>query len=209
MTICQGTRSLARKKSRSKSKDEVSSRPERTRISCHAALDKAACAPFCKGKAHEVRQRHQVPQEIRGSEVEGPAVPCIHKPIFAENAALPFVTPKLSVGPCSPLSHYLMLIESATVPFVIPTGAKRSGGICSSADHSWKCFSTQAYPDFLRRRDDILLWKRALAFPTNLSFRPERSGVERSAFCFSLLTASNQKPPTSAPGAACRPRRAA
>jgi hypothetical protein len=54
--------------------DELSSRPERTRISCHAALDKSACAPFYKGKAHEVRQRHQVPQEIRGSVVEGPAV---------------------------------------------------------------------------------------------------------------------------------------
>jgi hypothetical protein len=27
---------------------ELSSRPERTRISCHAALDKAACAPFFK-----------------------------------------------------------------------------------------------------------------------------------------------------------------
>src|SRR6202050_820154 len=54
--------------------DELSSRPERTRISCHAALDKAACAPFCNGKAHEVHQRHQVPQEIRGSVVEGPAV---------------------------------------------------------------------------------------------------------------------------------------
>jgi hypothetical protein len=26
----------------------LSSRPERTRISCHAALDKAACAPFLK-----------------------------------------------------------------------------------------------------------------------------------------------------------------
>src|SRR6202522_2053614 len=35
--------------------DELSSRPERTRISCHAALDRSACAPFCKGKAHEVR----------------------------------------------------------------------------------------------------------------------------------------------------------
>src|ERR1700684_2233841 len=54
--------------------DELSSRPKRTRISCHAALDKAACAPFCKGKAHEVHQRHQVPQEIRGSGVEGSAV---------------------------------------------------------------------------------------------------------------------------------------
>src|SRR5580698_4572934 len=28
--------------------DELSSRPERTRISCHAALDKTACAPFRK-----------------------------------------------------------------------------------------------------------------------------------------------------------------
>jgi hypothetical protein len=28
--------------------DELSSRPERTRISCHAALEKAACAPFRK-----------------------------------------------------------------------------------------------------------------------------------------------------------------
>ena len=53
---------------------DVSSRPKRTRISCHDALDKSACAPFCKGKAHEVHQRHQVPQEIRGSVVEGPAV---------------------------------------------------------------------------------------------------------------------------------------
>jgi hypothetical protein len=49
--------------------DELSSRPERTRISCHAALDKGPCAPFCKGKAHEVHQRQQVPQEIRGSVV--------------------------------------------------------------------------------------------------------------------------------------------
>jgi hypothetical protein len=28
--------------------NELSSRPKRTRISCHAALDKAACAPFRK-----------------------------------------------------------------------------------------------------------------------------------------------------------------
>ncbi len=32
------------------------------------------------------------------------------------------------------------LKESATLPFVIPTEAKRSGGICSSTDPSWKCF---------------------------------------------------------------------
>jgi hypothetical protein len=46
-----------------------------TRISCHAALDKAAYAPFSYGKAHGVRQSHQPPQEIRGSEAEGSAVP--------------------------------------------------------------------------------------------------------------------------------------
>jgi hypothetical protein len=39
---------------------------DRTRISCHAALDMAACC-FRKGKQHGVRQRHQLPQEIRGS----------------------------------------------------------------------------------------------------------------------------------------------
>jgi len=54
--------------------DEVSSRPERTRISCHAALAMTECASFCKGKAHGVHQRHQLTQEIRGSVVEGPAV---------------------------------------------------------------------------------------------------------------------------------------
>ena len=29
---------------------------------------------------------------------------------------------------------------NATLSFVIPTGAKRSGGICSSADLPWRCF---------------------------------------------------------------------
>jgi hypothetical protein len=47
-----------------------------TRISCHAALDEAAYAPFRKRKAHEVRQRHQPPEEIRGSGAEGPAFHC-------------------------------------------------------------------------------------------------------------------------------------
>ena len=42
---------------------------------CHAALDKAACAPFSQEKADAACQRHQAPQEIRGSEAEGPAVP--------------------------------------------------------------------------------------------------------------------------------------
>ncbi len=34
-------------------------------------------------------------------------------------------------------------MEATTLPFVIPTEAQRSGGICSSADLSWKCFSTE------------------------------------------------------------------
>jgi hypothetical protein len=38
-----------------------------SRISSHAELATIACAPFSYGKAHEVRQRHQVQQEIRGS----------------------------------------------------------------------------------------------------------------------------------------------
>jgi hypothetical protein len=43
------------------------------------------------------------------------------------------------------------VLGGVALSFVIPTEAKRSGGICSSADLSWKCFSTEAYPDFLRR----------------------------------------------------------
>jgi hypothetical protein len=53
---------------------KLSSRPERTRISCHAAPDRAARAPFSKGKAHELHQRHQVRQEFRGNAVERSAV---------------------------------------------------------------------------------------------------------------------------------------
>ena len=55
-------------------KEELSSRPERTRISCHAApTDNHECG-FPQRKPHEVHQRHQSQQEIRGSGVEGPAV---------------------------------------------------------------------------------------------------------------------------------------
>ena len=54
-----------------RSQTKLSFRPERTRISCHTALDMAACAPFCKGKAHEVHQRHQGQQEIRGERSGG------------------------------------------------------------------------------------------------------------------------------------------
>ncbi len=62
-----------------------------TRISCHPALDKAACAPFCKGKAHEVYQRHQLLQEIRGSEAEGSAVPrtCLGNVLTTNSSVIP------------------------------------------------------------------------------------------------------------------------
>jgi hypothetical protein len=34
------------------------------RISCHATLDKTACAPFSQGKAHEVHGTNEASQEI-------------------------------------------------------------------------------------------------------------------------------------------------
>src|ERR1700691_4241526 len=49
-------------------------RPERTRISCYAALTSARVCGFQQGKPHEPRQRLQPRQEIRGSAVEGPSV---------------------------------------------------------------------------------------------------------------------------------------
>ena len=52
----------------------LSSRPERTRISCYAALPSSHVCGFQQGKPHEVRQRHQPQQEIRGSVAEGSAV---------------------------------------------------------------------------------------------------------------------------------------
>ena len=61
----------------------LSSRPKRTRISCHASLTNGTVCGFHQGKPHEVRRRHQLPQEIRGSEVEGPAVGLGPKQLFA------------------------------------------------------------------------------------------------------------------------------
>ena len=90
---------------------------ERTRISCHAAPDTVACAPFSKEEAHEVRQRHEVLQEIRGSR-----------------------------------------------------------GICSSADLSWKCFSTALSLQLLSRP--------ALATATYATFRRERRMMFASATKF-------------------------
>jgi hypothetical protein len=51
MTIhFEGEFRLSSRKYQSVHATNLSSRPERTRISCHAALDKATCAPFLKGR---------------------------------------------------------------------------------------------------------------------------------------------------------------
>jgi hypothetical protein len=57
----------------------LSSRPERTRISCLAALDTTRYAAFSQRKPHEIYQRHQVKQEIWGSAVERSAVSKSHR----------------------------------------------------------------------------------------------------------------------------------
>ena len=57
-----------------------------------------------KGKAHEVYQRHQVPQEIRGSEVE--SLPCSFRPSTNEI---------LDRKPPSPLSSRLPRLPRFTV----------------------------------------------------------------------------------------------
>jgi hypothetical protein len=44
------------------------------------------------------------------------------------------------------------LYGTVALSFVIPTEAKRSGGICSSADLSWKCFSTERKNRFVSQR---------------------------------------------------------
>ena len=52
----------------------MSSRPKRTRISYFALLARTTYAIFPQEKSHDVDQRHESRQEIRGSEVEGSAV---------------------------------------------------------------------------------------------------------------------------------------
>jgi len=63
---------------------ELSSRPERTRISCHSALDTTACAPFREERRMKSANANQVPQEIRGSAVERPAVAPPPRPLHLQ-----------------------------------------------------------------------------------------------------------------------------
>jgi hypothetical protein len=53
---------------------KLSSRPERTRISYFTAFSNGHVCDSPQREAHELHQRHQSLQEIRGSAVEGPAV---------------------------------------------------------------------------------------------------------------------------------------
>jgi hypothetical protein len=57
-----------------KRQTEFSSRPERTGISYVATVRNDHVCDFPQREAHELYQRHHYQQEIRGSEVEGPAV---------------------------------------------------------------------------------------------------------------------------------------
>jgi hypothetical protein len=75
---------------------DLSSRPERTRISCYAAPDKAACGPFRKEGPMKFDNATEVPQEIRGSAVEGPAVPT---PTFADRFSAPQALPRAPYVP--------------------------------------------------------------------------------------------------------------
>jgi hypothetical protein len=56
-------------------RNELSSRPERTRISYHAAPSHEDGCGSPQREPHALSQRDKTQQEIRGSEVEGPAVP--------------------------------------------------------------------------------------------------------------------------------------
>jgi hypothetical protein len=63
---------------------------------------------------------------------------------------------------------------------------ERSRGICSSTGLSWKCFR-QGVTQCRGLRFQPLLGKELHRSQTDLSSRPERSGVERSAVSFRFL----------------------
>jgi hypothetical protein len=54
--------------------EELSSRPERTRISCYAALDMAACAPFRKEGRMKCINATKINRKSGDSGAEGSAV---------------------------------------------------------------------------------------------------------------------------------------
>jgi hypothetical protein len=84
--------------------------PERTRISCHAAQDRATCAPFSKERRMEFANATNFNR--KSGEAEGSAVS---------------------------LAHYQMLMQALLFPLVIPTEAypdflprsTRQGRVCA------------------------------------------------------------------------------
>jgi hypothetical protein len=66
----------------------LSSRPERTRISCYAALRRDHGCGFPQRKAHALDQRDRIRQENRGSGVEGPAVASSHTDSLAPEGTI-------------------------------------------------------------------------------------------------------------------------
>ena len=100
------------------------------------------------------------------SEAEGSAVLSSTNQLLSGSATLPFVIPSEAEGSAVPAHPLTNFQGSATLPFVIPSEAAGSavlssinqlpgkrnpplchpdrsahGGICSSVDPSWKCFS--------------------------------------------------------------------
>jgi hypothetical protein len=72
---------------------EVSSRPERTRISCHAALDKAAYAPFRKEGRMNCINATKFHRKSGGAKWRDLLFSSAPNQPFPESTALPFVIP--------------------------------------------------------------------------------------------------------------------
>ena len=83
----------------------LSSRPKRTRISCHASLTSGTVCGFHQGKPHEARRSQ--PIHRKSGEAKWRDLRC---------ALLPNESPPSTI----------------TVTLVIPTEAKRSGGTCGA-----------------------------------------------------------------------------
>src|ERR1700678_883331 len=83
---------------------ELSSRPERTRISCHTAPDKAACAPFRKERRMKFAEATKFHRKSGGAkwracpERSRMGTCCsLHRPPDAHGSdTLPFVIPQLN-----------------------------------------------------------------------------------------------------------------
>jgi len=115
----------------------LSSRPKRTRISCYAAPDKAACAPFFKERRIKFANatnfnRKSGAAQRRDLCVDAPSWRCF-------STELPWACgpPKVRKTPQSGNRSLWNRRPSLCHP-------ERSRGICGSADLSWKCFSTVA-----------------------------------------------------------------